>query len=155
MTESRPAAGLRPDLRFRIINWIGIIDQLAATQANRVLRAHDLQLPQFVMLNHFSHRPDEEKTVTGIARAMQQPQPGVTKTVQKLVARGWLQERPAAGDGRSKVLKLTPRGRARHATAVAALLPFLEPAFADWSDEDLARLFAMLDRLKVYLDTHR
>ena len=48
-----------PPLAFRIVNWIAIIDQLASTEANRVLRPLGLQLPQFVMLNHFSHRPDE------------------------------------------------------------------------------------------------
>ena len=99
-----------PPLAFRIVNWIGIIDQLASTEANRVLRPLGLQLPQFVMLNHFSHRPDEAKTVTSIARALQQPQPGVTKTVQKLVAKGWLRERSSEGDGRSKLLMLTPAG---------------------------------------------
>ena len=79
-----------PPLPFRIVNWIGIIDQLASTEANKVLRPLGLQLPQFVLLNHFSHRPDETRTVTGVARALQQPQPGVTKNVQKLVAKGWL-----------------------------------------------------------------
>ena len=98
-----------PPLAFRIVNWIGIIDQLASTEANRVLRPLGLQLPQFVMLNRFSHRPDEAKTVTSVARALQQPQPGVTKTVQKLVAKGWLRERSSEGDGRSKLLMLTPR----------------------------------------------
>ena len=57
-----------PPLAFRIVNWIGIIDQLASTEANRVLRPLGLQLPQFVMLNHFSHRPDEARTVTSVAR---------------------------------------------------------------------------------------
>ena len=137
-----------PPLAFRIVNWIAIIDQLASTEANRVLRPLGLQLPQFVMLNHFSHRPDEAKTV-------QQPQPGVTKTVQKLVAKGWLRERSSEGDGRSKLLMLTPAGLAKHRAAVAALSPGLERAFAGWSQDDRRALFALLDRVKVWFDQDR
>ena len=80
-----------------------------------MLRPLGFQLPQFVMLNHFSHRPDEAKTVTSVARALQQPQPGVTKTVQKLVAKGWLRGRSSEGDGRSKLLMLYA-GRPRQAS---------------------------------------
>ena len=141
-----------PPLSFRIVNWIGIIDQLASTEANRVLRPLGLQLPQFVLLNHFSHRPDEARTVTTIARALQQPQPGVTKNVQKLVAKGWLRERANGGDGRSKLLVLTQAGAAKHRTAVAALSPGLERAFAAWSETDRRAMFALLDRLKVWFD---
>ncbi len=144
-----------PPLPFRIVNWIGIIDQLASTEANQVLRPLGLQLPQFVLLNHFSHRPDETRTVTGVARALQQPQPGVTKNVQKLVAKGWLRERTNGGDGRSKLLVLTPAGLAKHRAAVAALTPSLARAFDDWSERDQRLLFAMLDRLKLWFDRDR
>ncbi len=144
-----------PPLPFRIVNWIGIIDQLASTEANQVLRPLGLQMPQFVLLNHFSHRPDETKTVTGIARALQQPQPGVTKNVQKLVAKGWLRERTNGGDGRSKLLVVTPVGLAKHRAAVAALAPRLAPAFDDWPERDQRSLFAMLDRLKLWFDRDR
>jgi DNA-binding MarR family transcriptional regulator len=142
-------------LAFRIVNWIGIIDQLASTEANRVLRPLGLQLPQFVLLNHFSHRPEETKTVTSIARALQQPQPGVTKNVRKLVAKGWLRERSHGGDGRSKLLLFTAAGAAKHRAAVAALSPGLERAVAGWSDRERETLFALLDRLKVWFDRDR
>lgn len=150
----QPAGGA-PDRRFRIVNWIGIIDQLASTKANRALRDHDLPLPQFVMLNHFSHRPDEGKTVGGIARAMQQLPPAVTKTTQKLVAKGYLREAPSADDARSKLLFLTARGKAAHGKAIAALLPELAPAFADWVPADLERFWQYLDKLKVWFDRNR
>ena len=144
-----------PPLSFRIVNWIGIIDQLASTEANRVLKPLGLALPQFVMLNHFSHRPDEARTVTSIARALQQPQPGVTKTVQKLVGKGWLREGANGRDGRSKILLLTPSGLAKQRAAVAALAPGLERALADWPERDRQNLFALLDRLKRWFDQDR
>jgi DNA-binding MarR family transcriptional regulator len=142
-------------LPFRIINWIGIIDQLAATRANRLLKPLGMALPQFVMLNHFSHRPAEGRTVMDVARALQQPQPGVTKTIQKLLARRWLREEAHPRDARSKLLFLTPSGLARHAAAVAIFTRELVPAFDGWSQPEQERLFAHLDRLKRWLDENR
>lgn len=147
--------GPAPPLAFRIVNWIGILDQLTSTEANRQLKPLDLALPQFVLLNHFSHRPDQARTVTDIARALQQPQPGVTKTVQKLVDKGWLGERANGRDGRSKLLVLTASGKAKHRAAIAALMPSLSRAFADWSACDQQTLFTLLDRLKVWFDRDR
>lgn len=144
-----------PPLPFRIVNWIGMIDQLASTAANRRLRDLDLTLTDFVMLNHFSHRPEEGRTVGRIAAALQQPQPGVTKTAQKLAARGWLRETPNPADGRSKILHLTPAGGVRHRDAIARLAPDLAAAFDGWSAPEMAALFAALDRLKVWFDAAR
>lgn len=152
--KPKDAARPAPDLRFRIFNWVGIIDQLASNRANRALREQDLALPQFIMLNHFSHRPEEGKTVGGIARAMQQLPPAVTKTTQKLIAKGYLREAPSAEDARSKQLFLTARKTA-HGRAIAALLPEVVPAFADWTPADLERFWQYLDKLKLWLDQNR
>ena len=140
-------------LGWRIFNWIGIIDQLATTRATRTLAELKLPLPQFVMLNHFSHRPGQAKTVTSIASALQQPQPGVTKTVQKMIARKLLKADPAPGDARSKLLTVTPKGIELHARAIAAFVPQFAEVYADWSDAEMTDLFAKLDRLKVWMDS--
>jgi DNA-binding MarR family transcriptional regulator len=145
-------------LPFRIINWIGIIEQLASSAANRVLAPLDLPLPQFILLNHFTNRPAAEAgghTIMAVANALQQPQPGITKTVQKLVDKGLLAERANPEDGRSKLLRMTPRGVAAHQAAIAALMPELARAFDGWSAKEMQRLFADLDRLKVWLDADR
>jgi DNA-binding MarR family transcriptional regulator len=153
--KPKDAALPPPDLRFRILNWVGIIDQLASNRANRTLRDLDLPLPQFVMLNHFSHRPEEGKTVGGIARAMQQLPPAVTKTTQKLLAKRYLREAPSPDDARSKQLFLTARGKTAHGKAIAALLPEVVPAFADWKPADLEQFWQYLDKLKLWLDQNR
>jgi DNA-binding MarR family transcriptional regulator len=143
------------DRRFRILNWIAIVDQLATTKANRVLDAIGLPMPQFVVLNHFSHRPHEPRTVTGVAAAFQQPQPGMTKTIQKLVERGYLRSDADANDGRIKRLLLTAEGLAAHKAARERLAPSIATTFAGWDAYELDTLLRLLDRLRVHLDTHR
>lgn len=140
-------------LGWRIFNWIGIIDQLATARAERTLAELKLPFPQFVMLNHFSHRPQEAKTVTSVASALQQPQPGVTKTIQKLVARKFLKSDPAPGDARSKLLTVTPKGLEIHQRAIAAFVPRFAEAFQGWEDKEMEDLVRHLDRLKIWMDS--
>ena len=140
-------------LGWRIFNWIGIINQLASNRAERSLAELKLPMTQFIILNHFSHRPHETKTVSGVAAALQQPQPGITKTIQKLVARKLLKADPDPSDRRSKLLAITPKGLELQAKAMALFVPRFAEALDGWEDADLEALFQRLDRLKVWLDT--
>jgi len=140
-------------LGSRVLTWIGIINQLAEARSTRALTVLKLPYPQFVLLNHFSHRPHEPQTVTGVAAAMQQPQPGITKTIQKLIARKYLRAAPAPADGRSRLLYITPKGLETYSRAIASLVPVFRDLFEPWSEAELGDLLAKLDRLKVWLDT--
>lgn len=142
-------------LGFRILTWIGIIEQLARTKANRSMNEIDLPWPQFQLLNHFSHRPKEGKTVTGIARAMQQLQPATTKTMKAMVKAGLLTVEPDKKDGRIKHHFLTEKGIERHREAVSRLAPQIQKLFDDWTPEQMKSLYDELDRLKVWLDDNR
>lgn len=147
LTESQAQLG------WRVFNWIGIINQLATHRAEVSLAELKLTMSQFSLLNHFSHRPHEAKTVTGVAFAMQQPQPGITKNIQKLVLRKLLKADPAPDDKRSKLLSITPKGLELHAKAISLFLPRFAEALEDWDEAELEQLFARLDKLKVWLDT--
>lgn len=140
-------------LGWRIFNWIGIINQLATTRASRTLGELKLPFPQFIILNHFSHQPQETKTVGSVASAMQQPQPGVSKTIQKMIARKLLRADAAPGDGRSKLLTITSKGLEVQARAIAAFVPRFSEVFSGWEDNEMEDLARQLDRLKVWLDT--
>ncbi len=142
-------------LGYRILNWIGIIEQLARTKANRSMMEIGLPWPQFQLLNHFSHRPDEGKTVTAVARAMQQLQPATTKTMKAMVASGLLRVEVDARDGRLKHHFLTQEGLEQHRNAVKRLSPQIQELFDGWSPEEMDRLFGALNRLKVWLDDNR
>lgn len=140
---------------FRILNWIGIIEQLMTHRASRRLESLALTVPQFALLNHFSHRPDERRTVTQLARVMQQTQPAITKTVKALVAAGYLSAQTDKDDRRVKWLRLTARGQKIRARAIDLMGPDIAEIFGDWRAEEMAELMALLDRLKCYLDENR
>lgn len=138
---------------FGLITWIGIINQLATDWAKRQLEARGITVAQFGILFHMKSRGHEEHTVSRIAYSFQQPQPGVTKNVQALLAKGLLKDTPHASDGRVKLLTLTPKGEKLLAAAIADFEPGLESLFADWREDEMTGLMTQLDRLKVWLDT--
>lgn len=140
-------------LGWQIYNWVGIINQLAVNRAERTLADLKLPMPQFTILNHFSHRPHEAKTVTSISSAMQQPQPGVTKTVQKLLGRKFLKADADPADKRSKLLTITPKGLEIHQRAIVAFVPRFAESFDGWDEAEMQALFQQLDRLKIWLDS--
>ncbi|MCF8465764.1 MAG: MarR family transcriptional regulator [Sneathiella sp.] len=144
-----------PSSDFRIINWIGIISQLTDTKMRQLLDGTNVPPPQFILLNHFSHQPEEGKTVSKIAWAMQQPQPGITKTVAKLLKKGFLRAEDNPEDGRSKILYLTDAGEKARQEAQEILESALADTFDGWREWEKKDFFGFLDRLKIYLDENR
>jgi DNA-binding MarR family transcriptional regulator len=140
------------DLRFRIINKIGMIDTLSAGIATRLLETLDLPAALFGLLHHFAEHPDRAQTVSHLAKTMQVPQPGVTKRVQKLLGRGLLREAPSPTDARKKMLFITPEGQALHARAIRLLVPAAREIFAAWDEAELNQLIGQLDRIRASLD---
>ncbi len=155
MSESdRNGLSERERLIWELLTSVGICAQLLGTRAGETL-GPELPPPQFTMLNHFVRVPPDVKTVGDLARAFQSPQPGVTKTAQKLVGKGFLASRDDPDDGRRKLLSITDAGRAAHMQALLRLKPDSELIFADWSDADLDALREPLFRLKYWLDGNR
>lgn len=151
-----PPDSPRPgDKRFQIVSFIGIADQLLTTAANRVLAGDDLPLAQFVMLQHFSHEPARGRSVTEVAAAFQVPQPGVTKMLQRLVRKGFLEVRAGPEDGRIKLHYLTTAGIEAHRAGVERVMPEVARVFAGWPADDIDRLHGLLFRLKSWLDRDR
>lgn len=150
----KPNSAAETKLAYDILTYVGIIEQLTRKRAERGLKGSGITFSQFVMLNHFRRRPaDEPKTVSGVARAMQQPQPGVTKTLQKMLAQGLIKATGAPDDARSRLLSLTPKGVKAHSRALEILTEQFRAAFADWTEADMAGLLQHLARLKGWMDT--
>lgn len=143
----------RERLQWELLTSVGIIAQLMEERGRHVLPP-DLPRPLFSILNHMV-RLGDDTTVTDLARAFQTPQPGMTKSVQKLLDRGLLRAETDTEDARRKRLFLTVAGRAAHADALRRLGPDAELIFAGWSTAELADLQKPLFRLRRWLDENR
>jgi DNA-binding MarR family transcriptional regulator len=139
----------------RIFILIGIINQLATTRINRILKLQDLPMAQFVLLQHFSHQPNREWTVTQLANALEVNQPAMTKTTQRLLKKGFLEMKVIATDKRIKQFSITDAGSSVLNSAWGKLGPEIGQLFSAWDPSDLSILQELLERLKVQLDEAR
>ncbi len=145
-----------PEDKIRqILTWIGVSQQLLVTRMNRLLKGTDLPFAQFVMLNHFGAFQGERWTATRLADAFETGQPGLSKTLRRLVDKGYLRVEPDPVDGRVKFHALTVKGKVMYEEALRRLSPEVGLIFAEWSGEDIDALHAKLFQLKTWLDENR
>jgi DNA-binding MarR family transcriptional regulator len=150
MTNSHDSEELK-----QILIWIGVVNQLNTTRFNQLMTEINLPLPQFTMLNHFSRNSQQNYTITQLASAFQANQPAITKTVQHLIKKGYLDVQVSQEDKRIKYHSITAAGLAAHQQAIARILPDAQLIFAEWSSEEIETLHQSLFRLKNWLDDHR
>jgi len=131
--------------------WLGAAEQRLATRVNRALKGSDLPYAQFVVLSHLASLPGEFWTVTALAAAMETGQPGVSKILHRLAAKGLIQAAPDAGDGRIRRHRLTPAGEAAYREAARRIAPLSHDIFTDWTETDIETLHTLLYRLKSSL----
>ena len=140
-------------LVFRFFTEIGIIDQLANNQLERVL-PKGLSTAQFGVLNHFS-RLGGERTLVELAKLFQVSKPAMTKLVQKLAAQGLLAVSEHPTDARSKQVRLTPAGKRAREACIVALQPVLATFEAAFPSVRLEKLMPLLSEMRIWLDTQR
>lgn len=71
-----------------------------------------------------------------------------SRHVTHVAERGWIEREADPGDGRCRILRLTPAGRALLAELGARYTAALERALASWSDQDIDALNTLLARLR-------
>jgi DNA-binding MarR family transcriptional regulator len=131
------------------------VQRRLSTRLSRTLEGTGLPQAQFLVLNHLASVPDRTWTVTGLAAALETGQPGVSKILQRLVAKGHLSMDADAGDGRVKHHRITASGQAAHQEAFRRLTLLVEDIFRGWQDGDIDNLHGLLYRLKSSLrDPH-
>lgn len=143
----------RQRMQWELLTSLGIISQLMEDRARQIF-TEDLPRPLFSILSHMT-RLGGDKTVTDLARAFQVPQPGMTKSVQKLIDRGYLRAESDPEDARRKRLFLTEAGDRAHFEALKRLGPDANLIFADWPDDELEELRSRLFRMRRWLDENR
>ncbi|MFI5805700.1 MarR family winged helix-turn-helix transcriptional regulator [Streptomyces sp. NPDC051561] len=89
-----------------------------------------------------------EMRLSGLAELMAIDMSVTSRHVAHVAERGWIDRSPDPGDKRSRILRLTPAGKAvlddlsRHTT------DFLAETLGDWSDDEVGQFNAMLARLR-------
>lgn len=153
--KSKPPDTAKVDgaLLFRLLNEVGIINQLASTEFERVL-PHGLTQAQFTVLNHCV-RLGDNKTPADLADAFQITRGTITATLKRLKSKGFIDLLPDASDGRSKRVMLTSAGRKAREDAIAATLPLFEKPDAALSTTEAQALLPLLEKLRIWLDANR
>lgn len=75
----------------------------------------------------------------------------LTPVLDRLEERDWIERVKDPADGRSRRIRLTPHGEASWARMLGPIGRFYAEALKDFSPEEQALLFGLLDRLKVAL----
>jgi DNA-binding MarR family transcriptional regulator len=140
-------------LYFQLFNEIGIIAQLSANRFERVL-PRGMTLAQFSLLNHCV-RLGDGWTPARLAAAFQVTRGTMTSTLQKLEAKGFIRVDPDADDARSKRVFLTPAGKQARDASLKALAPELAQLPEGFPPELTVEILPALERLRIWLDTHR
>lgn len=135
----------------QILVWLETAEQRLATRLNRALKGAGLPFAQFVVLNHLASLPGEGWTVTGLAGALETGQPGVSKILRRLAAKGHVRIDTDPGDRRLRRHRLTEAGKAAHREAFRRVAPQTTEIFSGWRDGDIDTLHGLLYKLKSSL----
>ncbi|GAB2874337.1 MarR family transcriptional regulator [Streptomyces deserti] len=71
-----------------------------------------------------------------------------SRHVAHVAERGWIERSPDPADKRSRILRLTPAGRAQLDELSRRTTQVLAERLGDWSDEDVGRLARLMARLR-------
>ncbi|WP_200305322.1 MarR family winged helix-turn-helix transcriptional regulator [Streptomyces adelaidensis] len=78
-----------------------------------------------------------------------------SRHVAHVAERGWIERLPDPDDKRSRLLRLTPEGRAVIAELYRRTSRLMADRLGDWSDDEVGQLTALLGRLRESFDaTH-
>ncbi|WP_166533433.1 MarR family winged helix-turn-helix transcriptional regulator [Blastococcus xanthinilyticus] len=131
--------------------WLRIVqvhDRITRRVDSALHRHHDLSLTGFEALRRIADAPGQRASMGEVAEAVGLSRPGVTSTINRLVAQGLVLRERGAGDRRLLHARLTPAGlervtaaRETHDELVAHLLTLLGDDAAVVTDA-LARVSA-------------
>lgn len=72
-----------------------------------------------------------------------------SRHVAHVVDRGWIERSPDPADKRSRILRLTPGGRAQADELSRRTAQLLADRLSDWSDEEVGELIQLMARLRA------
>ncbi len=114
-----------------------------------LVKAAGLTLPQLNVLRILRGAGREGATCGEIARRMIAVDPDLTRLLDRLRRRGWIERRRSARDRRAVVTRITAAGRELVGTLDEPLLALHRRQFAALGAKNLRRIIADLDASRV------
>lgn len=138
---------------FGFFNEIGIVSQLSSALFARLMPLV-LHPSHFVVLNHLV-RLGDGRTPLEIANALQVTKATMTHTLAVLGGHGFVAIERHPTDGRSKLVRLTPEGRAFRDEAIQRMAPAMQYVLENVPLEELQAALPVLEKIRVLLDAER
>ena len=135
-----------PPLLGAGVQCLSIVYQQLAARLNRQLEPLGLNMTQISLLTHLVHA-NREETVLGLAQTMQMNQPAVTKAIQAMDVRGWVQKRKCKKDARVSYVTVTADGKDHLNRAQQACVPLLHKTFSGLEEQELRQLIDLLQKI--------
>lgn len=108
MEINLPSAKHIPELESHLGYWMRRVSNAVSGEFSRALQEKQTSIAEWVLLRELYKR---EKAASGeLAAKMGLTRGAVSKIVDKLKAKGWVQTEGQKGDSRFRVLSLTPAG---------------------------------------------
>ena len=130
--------------------WLRLLTCTTMTETlirGRLRERFGVTLPRFDLLAQLA-RSGEGMTLGTLSRRMMVTNGNVTGLVERLVADGLVARTPLPDDRRTVSVRLTEAGQREFRVMAAEHEAWVAEAFAGLADEDMARLMALLGRLK-------
>ena len=150
--EVRPGDTSRLDLDEGLLTRLARVDLLVARALDAITAAAGVATADYLVLGVVRRSPDARTSPTAICEVLGRTTGGMTLTLDRLEAAGWVRRLPDPDDGRRVVIELTPAGLTL-ATSVNDALHRWERSLG--VDEAAARrMIRVLDQLADVLAAH-
>ncbi|MGL4319350.1 MAG: MarR family winged helix-turn-helix transcriptional regulator [Paracoccaceae bacterium] len=135
------------DIAVALFGELFMADQLARTRLSKVL-PKGMELSHFGVLNHLAGL-SEERTPAQLAKAFHVTRGAMTNTLARLEWAGHIHIRPDWDDARSKLIAISPSGRAARDAAVAVISPLIADAVQALGAERVRAVLPVLRELRT------
>ncbi|WP_165926872.1 MarR family winged helix-turn-helix transcriptional regulator [Tepidamorphus gemmatus] len=137
--------------------WLRLLTCTTMVEAEirrRLRDGFDFTLPRFDLLAQLDKAPDG-MTLGEVSKRMMVSNGNVTHVVEKLVASGHLDRRPAPNDRRVQIISLTERGRAEFRAMAKVHEAWIAEMFAGLDQAEIAGLMDLLGKTKASVQRAR
>ncbi|MFM2388899.1 MAG: hypothetical protein RLZZ437_454 [Pseudomonadota bacterium] len=135
------------DIAVALFGELFMADQLARSRLSKVL-PKGMELSHFGVLNHLAGL-SEERTPAQLAKAFHVTRGAMTNTLARLEWAGHVHIRPDWDDARSKLVAISPSGRAARDAAVAVISPVIGEVVKSLGAERVRAVLPVLRELRT------